>query len=94
MDGEVVRIIRERSCSVAFANEILVVFPEPAGHVFNLGDHLRFIALVLDQRIEVENLTRGGCFTVIIASGDAHDLRLAAQHGKSRTPSSDRLSGR
>jgi hypothetical protein len=93
MDGEVVRITRERACSVVFPNEILVQFAEPAGHVLNLADRLRFPVLALDQAIDVENLTRGERFTVIIASDNAHDLRLAAQHGRSRTPSSERLSG-
>jgi hypothetical protein len=94
MDGEVVRITRERTCSVSFPNEILVIFPEPDGHTLKLGDRLRFPALVLDQDLDIENLTQGTHLTVRIASRDAHDLRLPMQHGKSRTPSKERLSGK
>jgi len=91
MQGEVIKITTERSCHVRTGNDILVVFPEPAGYKLHLGDRLHFHNLDLDVRARVENLTRGGTFEVQVSARDVHDLRLPVKHGGSRTPSSKRL---
>jgi hypothetical protein len=74
-------------------NEILLVFPEPRGHTLSIGDRLRFNDLRLEAPVKVENVTRGGAFSIHIPAQDAHDLRLPIAHGGSRSPSAARLIG-
>ena len=93
MDAEVVSITKERSCRARLGNDVLVVFPEAAGHPVKLSDKLRFVDLVIDADVRVLNLTTGDSFTVHIAANNVHDLRLPTQHGGSRTPSPERLRG-
>ena len=93
MKGEVASITRERSCRVQLANDILVVFTEPADTPLALGDSLWFDNLRLDATVLVRNLTRRSTFEVYVASHDVHDLRLPSGHGTSRTPSLERLLG-
>ena len=91
MEAEIVGITRERSCRVRLSNDILVVFPEPPGHVLQIGDRLRLEELSLDSQIGVRNETQGRAFTIYLASTDVHDLRLPNAHGGSRTPTTERL---
>jgi hypothetical protein len=91
MQGNVIKITTERSCHVRTDNDILVVFPEPAGHTLHLGDRLHFHNLSLGMRVRVENLTRGGIFEVQVPAHDVHDLRLPVTHGGLRTPGPERL---
>jgi hypothetical protein len=93
MDAEVVSITKERSCGARLGNEVLVVFPEIAGHLVKLSDNLRFVELVIDADVCVLNLTTGDSFTVRVSAKNVHDLRLPAQHGGSRAPSPERLRG-
>lgn len=91
MHGELIKITRERSCEVRTANDILVVFPEPAGHTLHVGDRLHFHNLRLGALIRVDNLTRAGIFEIRVSPHNVHDLRLPVKHGGSRTPSPERL---
>ena len=93
MEGEVVSITAERSCRVQMTNEILLVFPEPDDHRLSLRDRLLFHDLRLEVPVKVENITRGGGFSICIPAQDAHDLRLPMRHGVSRTPNQKRLVG-
>lgn len=91
MHGEVIKITSERSCQVRTGNDILVVFPEAAGHTLHIGDRLRFHNLSLGAPVRVDNLTQGGSFEIQVPPHDIHDLRLPVQHNGSRTPSAERL---
>ena len=94
MKGQVVRITASRSCEVRLANEILVVFPEPAGHTFALDDVISFLDFRLDSDVQIVNHSSGERFTVQIRANNVHDLRLPWQHGISRTPSLSRLASK
>jgi hypothetical protein len=91
MEAEIVKITAERSCSARLPNDILLVFSEPEGHTLQIGHRLRFNNLGLDCLIQVFNQTQGVEFRVYIASNNVHDLRLPIQHGRSRTPTRERL---
>lgn len=93
MDGEVVHITQERSCSARLPNEILVVFSEPPGEVLRVGDRLRILDLRLDAEVQIVNVTQDRRFAIHVASNNVHDLRLQARHGGSRTPTLERLLG-
>ena len=91
MKAELLRLTAGGACEARTENDLLVVFRPSAGHDFRLGDVLTFDELVLDADVSVTNLTHGGQCLVHIAAKDVHDLRLAASHGSTRTPSSARL---
>jgi len=90
LKAELQRLTAGGACEARTENDLLVVFRPSAGHDFRLGDVLTFDELVLDADVSVTNLTHGGQCLVHIAAKDMHDLRLAASHGSTRTPSSAR----
>ena len=91
MKAEILRLTAGGACEARTENDLLVVFRPSAEHAFRLGDMLTFDELALDADVSVTNITQGGQYLVHIAAQDVHDLRLAAAHGSTRTPSPARL---
>jgi hypothetical protein len=91
MHWEVIKITSKRSCQVRTENDILVVFPEPAGRTLHIGDRLRLHKLSIGAPVRVDNHTRGVSFEIQVPTHDIYDLRLPVNHGGSRTPNAERL---
>ena len=91
MKAEILRLTAGGAYEARTENDLLVVFRPSAGHEFHLGDMLTFDELALDADVSVTNVTHGGQYLVHIAAKNVHDLRLAATHGSTRTPSPARL---
>jgi hypothetical protein len=91
LKAEILRLTAGGAYEARTENDLLVVFRPSAGHDFRLGDVLAFNELALDADVSVTNVTQGAQCLVHIAATDVHDLRLAANHGSTRTPSSARL---
>ncbi len=93
MRATVLKLTANRMCEARTENDILFVFPAPAGTRVQPADELELGSPVLVGALHVVNLTRGGAFDSTIEQGDIHDLRLPVRHGSTRTPTIERLNG-
>jgi hypothetical protein len=80
-------------CEARTENEILLVFSEPDGIDLRPGDQLDLGPLALNDPVPARKVHTGQDFEITLRPENVHDLRLPMQHGVSRTPSPERLSG-
>jgi hypothetical protein len=90
MKAKIIRTSSQHdSVEAKTGNDILVVFSCP--DKFNLNDEVEFYNFVMDGKVRLKNHTRGTSNLVVIKQNNVHDLRLPMSHGRSRTPTIERL---
>jgi len=81
------------NCELRTENDILIVIRIPDGISLSPGDELRISELRVNASVSFLCPAKSLSFSAIVEAQNAHDLRLPAKHGSTRTPSSERLRG-
>lgn len=80
-------------CEARSDNDLLFVFPIPAGADIRLGHLLELDANLFDAPQIVRNISTGKELKIVLKRNNVPDLRLPMAHGTSRFPSKERLGG-
>lgn len=79
------------SCSAKTSNDILIVFKIPENLVVTIGDKIQIFDFKMESMNTLTHQASNTEFELMINANDVHDLRLPVTHGRSRTPSKERL---